>query len=74
MYNEALHKTIFWVLIIGALNWGIIGLSGFNVVGWIAASINLPILANIIYLLVGIAAVAAIFEQANYTYPVKIKK
>ncbi len=52
------------LVIIGGINWGLVGLGGLmgkslNVVHMILGSI--PMLENIIYLLVGIAAVMMIF-------------
>ncbi|MCL5270158.1 MAG: DUF378 domain-containing protein [bacterium] len=50
------------LLIIGALNWGIMGLFDFNVIAAIFGP--LTILARIIYVLVGIAGVYEIFGLA----------
>ena len=52
---------VSWILIIvGALNWGLVGLSGFiggdwNLVHLILGS--MPALENIVYILVGLSAV-----------------
>ncbi|MBI3897260.1 MAG: DUF378 domain-containing protein [Gammaproteobacteria bacterium] len=43
------------LLIIGGLNWGLVGLFGFNLVAAIVG--DMSVLARIIYVLVGIAAV-----------------
>ncbi len=59
------HKTSWILLIIGGLNWGLVGLGillgngGWNVVGMIFGKV--PMLEAIIYLLVGVSAVANIF-------------
>jgi hypothetical protein len=49
--------TLSWIAtvltIIGALNWGIVGLFGYNVVDAIFRSV--PIVARIIYVLVGLS-------------------
>jgi len=42
------------VVIIGGLNWGLVGLFGFDLVQAILGS--LPMLARLVYILVGIAA------------------
>ena len=55
-----LHIVAFILLIVGGINWGLIGLGGFlgsnwNVVGMIFGS--LPAVEGLVYLLVGLAAV-----------------
>ena len=56
------------LVIIGALNWGLVGISGliggetnWNVVNLILGSI--ATLENIVYVLVGIAALVLIFDR-----------
>lgn len=49
-----LHKVAFILLIVGGLNWGLTAI-GFNVVNMIVGS--WPIVEQIIYILVGLAAV-----------------
>jgi len=57
-------KQINWIacvlVIIGGLNWGLIGLFDFNLVGAIFGS--LVWLERLIYVLVGISAVVMIFD------------
>jgi len=53
-----------WLLIIGGLVWGILGITGFfdkpfNLVSFI---FRIPILENIIYLLVGLSAIYFIYR------------
>ncbi|OGG76930.1 hypothetical protein A3B35_00820 [Candidatus Kaiserbacteria bacterium RIFCSPLOWO2_01_FULL_54_24] len=55
-----LHMVAFILLIVGGINWGLIGLGGFlgsnwNVVGMIFGS--WPAVEGLVYLLVGLAAV-----------------
>lgn len=47
-------KAALALVIIGALNWGSIGLFGFDAVAWIGGG-QLSIISRIIYTLVGIA-------------------
>ena len=54
-----MHKLTFILLIIGGLNWGLTGLIG----GWDLANFVGSSLAMIIYILVGISAVYAIFSH-----------
>jgi len=58
------HKTSWVLLIIGGVNWGLVGLgmllsNDWNVVHMILGS--WPMLEAVVYLLVGVAAVANIF-------------
>lgn len=48
------------LLVIGGLNWGLIGLFEFNLVGFIAG--HIPVIARTIYTIVGIAAIYQIFQ------------
>lgn len=56
--------TIAWIafilLIIGGLNWGIIGIANYNIVEAIFGGI--PVLLTIIYILVGLSALYALFK------------
>lgn len=54
-----LRYFVYALVIIGALNWGLIGMFGFNLVSAIFGDMTL--LARIIYSLVGISAIATIF-------------
>jgi uncharacterized membrane protein YuzA (DUF378 family) len=58
---KALNLTTLCLIIIGGLNWGIIGLTDFNVVSWIFGGFS-----RVIYVLVGLAALYQIvpFWQA----------
>ena len=47
-----LQKIALVITIIGAINWGLIGLFDFNLVATLFESV--PVLENIIYILVGI--------------------
>ena len=63
---KALHIIAFILLVIGGLNWGLIGIGGFvganwNVIGLIFGSV--PVVAWIIYILVGLSALLLIFKK-----------
>lgn len=57
------HSALDWIawilLIVGGLNWGLIGLFGFNLVAAIFGDMTL--LSRIVYILVGLAAVYGIY-------------
>ncbi len=51
-----LDKIALIIAIIGGLNWGSIGIFGFDLVAWICGGQG-SIIARIIYTIVGIAAI-----------------
>lgn len=56
MYKlTTIDKLSFILVLIGALNWGLLGLLNFNLVSFIFGSV--PFLARAIYILVGLSAV-----------------
>ncbi len=59
MAKNALDWTALILLIIGGLNWGLVGIMNFNLVETIFGSI--PILVKIVYDLVGLAALYTIY-------------
>ena len=63
MKNLVVLDWICWVLvIIGALNWGLIGFLNFNLVG---AIFGAGMIARIIYALVGLAAIYMIVMKVK---------
>jgi len=61
-------KLTFALVIIGALNWGLVGLGGFlgmnlNVVNLLLGS--WPMVEWVVYILVGIAAVIKLFNKCS---------
>ncbi len=52
-------KIAYILIIIGAINWGLVGLLNLDLVATIFGSI--PLLAKIIYILVGVSGVYALF-------------
>ena len=61
---ETLQKTCLVITIIGAINWGLIGLFDFNLVETIFQSES--ILTRIIYILVGICGIINIGILFNH--------
>lgn len=58
---KAIHMISFILVVIGGLNWGLVGIAGWNVVhlvlgswGWLEA---------LVYILVGISALVLIFTH-----------
>lgn len=58
---KALHMLTFWLVIVGALNWGFIGLFGFNLVNMVLGS--WPMVETLVYVLVGASAVYRAFAH-----------
>lgn len=53
------YKIFLALLIVGGLNWGLVGLFGFDLVAWIFGG-SAAIVSRIIYTLVGISAICCI--------------
>jgi len=56
MHKKGLDMVALVLLVIGGLNWGIMGLTGSTNVVWMLFG-SWPMLVNIIYILVGVSAV-----------------
>ena len=56
-----LKKISKWVVVIGAANWGLIGLFGFDLVAFLFGS--WPIVVRLVYILVGLAGFWAIYNK-----------
>ncbi len=55
-----LHSITFILAIVGALNWGLVGISSFFGANWNLVTLLLgswPVVENIVYVLVGVSAV-----------------
>lgn len=61
------RNTVDWIalvlLVVGGLNWGLVGLFSFDLVEAILGSI--PVLQRIVYVLVGLSAVYTIYYLAK---------
>ena len=57
--KTAIDYAALVLLIVGGLNWGLVGLLGFDLVEALLGSV--PLLQNAVYTLVGVAAVYGIF-------------
>ncbi|HLD25776.1 MAG TPA: DUF378 domain-containing protein [Candidatus Andersenbacteria bacterium] len=55
MHNKGIHLVSFILVIVGALNWGLVGLFQFNLVEAILGGV--PGLLRIVYVLVGLGGV-----------------
>lgn len=55
MKRKEMHMVTFILVIVGAVNWGLVGLLGINLVSMLFSSI--PMLENLVYIAVGVAGV-----------------
>jgi len=62
MYMKWLHIIAFILVIVGGLNWGLIGLLNINLVMWLLGA---GMLAKVVYILVGLSAVYLIATHMN---------
>ena len=59
-----LHIVAYLLVIVGALNWGLVGLFNYNLVNMLLGS--MPMLEKLVYILVGISAVVEVaMHQQN---------
>lgn len=63
MWLKHLHMFAMVLVIVGALNWGLIGVFGFNLV---ATLLGRGLLANTVYTLVGVAALFLVGRRDTY--------
>lgn len=63
---KALHVIAFILLVVGGLNWGLVGLGGFMGSDWNLVHMILgawPAVEWVVYVLVGISAVVLLFTH-----------
>lgn len=58
---KVLHKVAFILLVIGGLNWLLVGLFGWDVSRWLGGMEAM--ISKIVYILVGLAALFEIFTH-----------
>jgi uncharacterized membrane protein YuzA (DUF378 family) len=44
-----LHMVAFTLVLVGALNWRLVGLAGVNLVSWLVNALGLGMLENFVY-------------------------
>ena len=52
---KMLHMVAFTLVVVGAVNWGLVGLADFNLVNMLLGS--MPMLERLVYILVGASGV-----------------
>jgi uncharacterized protein len=62
---RATHITALILAIIGAINWGLVGLFQFDLVAALFGGVEEP-LSRLVYVLVGIAGIVLVFTSATF--------
>ena len=57
---KIITQIALWLVIIGGLNWGLVGLFDWNLVGFLFGPVSL--LSRLVYILVGVSAVWLIMD------------
>ena len=60
---KMLHMAAFLLVIVGGVNWGLVGLMNFNLVEMLLGS--MPMVVKLVYVLVGVAAVYLVTTHAK---------
>jgi uncharacterized membrane protein YuzA (DUF378 family) len=71
------HMVAYWLMWIGAVNWGLVGLGGFFGGNWNVVHMLLgawPQLEWIVYILVGLSAVFMLFKESCSMCKAEMKK
>ncbi|MBI2550315.1 DUF378 domain-containing protein [Candidatus Woesearchaeota archaeon] len=63
--NATVDTVSKWLVVIGGLNWGLVGIGGFvgsdlNVIGMVLGGVAGGVIANVVYVLVGLSAAYAL--------------
>jgi uncharacterized membrane protein YuzA (DUF378 family) len=58
---KVLHAIAFILVVVGAINWGLVGIGDWNVVSMILGSI--PWLEKLVYVLVGLSGLVLIYTH-----------
>lgn len=62
--KKTLHMTSYLLVIVGALNWGLVGLLNFNLVAVLVGT--WPVVEKLVYALVGLSAVYDMVIHMGY--------
>lgn len=60
---KVLHTIAFILVVVGAVNWGLVGLGDWNVVNLVLGSVAW--LERLVYILVGLSGVLLVFTHKN---------
>lgn len=60
MHNKSVHMVAWILILVGALNWGLVGLGTLMSANWNLVNMllgSMPIVETLVYILVGLSAV-----------------
>lgn len=60
---KLLHYAAFLLVVVGALNWGLVGLFDLNLVTWLLGS--WPMVEKVVYVLVGLSGLWLLLTHAK---------
>ena len=63
MFNKWLHLVAMILVVVGGINWGLVGLFGFDIVRFL---LGRSIFASVVYLLIGTAALIIAVSRDSY--------
>ena len=64
--SKWIHFIAILLVVVGGINWGLVGLLKFDLVQWLGRLVNIRSLPRVIYVLVGIAALYLVFDRDTY--------
>lgn len=60
---KATNMIAYWLVIIGALNWGLMGIGDFLGANWNVVNLilgGMPVVESVVYVVVGLAAIVSV--------------
>lgn len=59
--NKFFEWTVFTLVVIGGINWGLVGAFNINVVDLVFGGV--PVVTTVVYVLVGLSALVMVFNR-----------
>lgn len=59
--KKVVDLTVFVLVVVGGINWGLVGAFDFNVVSTVFGTV--PVVEQAVYVLVGLAALVMVFNR-----------
>jgi len=64
MHNKTAHTVAFLLLVLGGINWLLVGALNFDLVRWLCVDIlGTLVLAQAVYIIVGLSAIYVLFTH-----------
>jgi len=66
MKMNFLDWLVIVLVVVGALNWGLVGIWNFDLVSWLfVQTLNVAVVARIVYIVVGVAGLYMIYTASK---------